>query len=85
MIPPTIPLPALKRELVFDEELNAYRVRPIGPSTQRKPETGERLDGTPKPKAETPCYLCAGRSAVVHMGDSVPACAVCYDRYRRRE
>jgi hypothetical protein len=90
----TVTLPGVERdsavpmtlgELVFDEELNAYRIKTTPLPTQRKPETGERLDGTAKAKPETPCYICHARHAVVHMGDSVPACGVCYDRYRRKE
>lgn len=70
-------------ELVFDEELNAYRLKTTPLPTQRKPETGERLDGTPKPLATGKCYLCRRYDARV-FGD-IPKCYVCHDRFRRRE
>jgi hypothetical protein len=54
-------------------------------SRQRKPETGERLDGTPKPRADGLCYLCNRNQASVYFSAAIPQCGSCYDRFRRRE
>jgi hypothetical protein len=69
-------------ELVWDEEAQALRTVP---PREKRDDKGETLDAAPKPKPAVPCYCCGLRLAVVHMGDSVPACSVCYDRYRRRD
>ena len=80
-IPPANPFSA--RELVFDELLNTYRVKTVEPPTQRKPETGERLNGTATPRSEFPCYYCH-RVALLRTGDQIPMCHACAERWRRR-
>jgi hypothetical protein len=57
---------------------------PVPPLRQRKPETGERLDGTPKPRTETRCYYCP-TEASVFIAYIIPACSVCFERFRRRD
>jgi hypothetical protein len=54
------------------------------PAPQRKPETGERLDGAPKPFATGLCYCCRKHPASVYFSAAIPQCVVCYDRFRRK-
>jgi len=72
------------RELVFDEESNTYRVRSTEPPTQRRPETGERLDGTRRQRGIFDCYFC-GREAHTVAGGELPSCIRCLERYRRKD
>jgi hypothetical protein len=61
------------------------RVYPIqAPPPQRKPETGERLDGEAKPIVPGRCYICGRREASTYLVVDVPQCIVCFERFRRK-
>jgi len=51
----------------------------------RKPETGERIDGTAKAREPGACYLCRRAPASVYCSYAIPQCGGCYDRFRRKE
>ena len=65
-------------------QFGTYRVKKVEPSTQRKPEIGERLDGTAKKTEPGKCYICRARNACVYFSAVVPKCVGCYERFRRK-
>jgi hypothetical protein len=67
-----------------DENDQTFRINAPSAPTQRRPETGERIDGTPKPRPPGLCYLCGKHQASVYFSADVPKCAICHDRFRRK-